>query len=184
VLSGAGPGITITSVRNTAVNLRDEMEKGRVDLALGLLPDLNYGFFQRRLFSQRYVCLLRNSHPLAHKPLTLAEFEAAEHISVIAEGTGHEAIEATFERLGITRHIRLRVPHFVAVGHILNSTDLIAVAPEAYARRAFEMTQLVSAPCPVELPEITINMLWHAQNHRDPGNQWLRQLVFEQFSGD
>lgn len=184
LLSTAGPGITITSVRNTSVNLRDEMESGQIDLALGLLPDLNFGFFQRRLFSQRYVCLFRKTHPLAGKPLTLAEFQAAEHVSVTAEGTGHTAIEGMFERMGIARNVRLRVPHFVAVGHILNSTDLIAVAPEAYARRAFEMANLASTSCPVELPEITINMLWHAQNHRDAGNQWLRQLVFEHFSHD
>lgn len=184
LLSKAGPGITITSVRNTSVNLRDEMESGRIDLALGLLPDLNFGFFQRRLFSQRYVCLFRKAHPLAGKPLTLAGFQTAEHVSVTAEGTGHTAIEGMFERMGIARNVRLRVPHFVAVGHILNSTDLIAVAPEAYARRAFETANLASAPCPVELPGITINMLWHAQNHRDAGNQWLRQLVFEHFSSD
>jgi hypothetical protein len=25
-------------------------------------------------------------------------------------------------------------------------------------------------------------VLWHARNHREPSNQWLRQLVFEEFS--
>jgi DNA-binding transcriptional LysR family regulator len=186
LLAQAGPGITISSVRHSSVDLREEMEKGRVDLALGVFPHLQFGFFQRRLFAQGYVCLLRRGHPLAGRPLSLAAFEAAQHISVTAEGTGHEAIEEALARTGIVRDIRLRVPHFVAVGHVLNSSDLIAVVPDAFARRAFESSDLVSAPCPKELvlPEININLLWHAQNHRDPGDQWLRQMIFERFSGD
>jgi len=37
------------TVGNTAANLRDDMEAGKVDLAIGLLPQLKAAFFQRRL---------------------------------------------------------------------------------------------------------------------------------------
>ena len=30
--------------------------------------------------------------------------------------------------------------------------------------------------------EIAINLFWHAKLHRDPGNQWLRGLLFDQFA--
>jgi DNA-binding transcriptional LysR family regulator len=46
------PGVTLSAVRNTTVNLRDELEAGKVDAAMGLLPQLKAGFFQRRLFMQ------------------------------------------------------------------------------------------------------------------------------------
>ena len=49
------PGLSLSTVRNTAINLRDELESGKVDVAVGLLPQLKAGFFQRRLFKQRYV---------------------------------------------------------------------------------------------------------------------------------
>jgi len=32
------------------------------------------------------------------------------------------------------------------------------------------------------LPEIGINLFWHAKFHKDPENQWLRGLVFDLFS--
>ena len=48
-LSREASGITLNTVRNTAVNLRDSMESGKVDLAIGLLPQLKSGFFQRKL---------------------------------------------------------------------------------------------------------------------------------------
>lgn len=58
------PGVTLNTVRNNAAHLRDDMEAGKVDLAIGLLPQLKAGFFQRRLFRQRYVCLFRQGHKL------------------------------------------------------------------------------------------------------------------------
>jgi DNA-binding transcriptional LysR family regulator len=176
------PGITISTVRNQSDTLRDEMERGEVDLAMGFLPDLKTGFFQRRLFRQRYVCLFRKNHPFSQSGLTMKAFLNAEHVSIVAEGTGHGMVDTAIQRAGVQRNVRLRVPHFVAVGHILQTTDLIAVVPEAYASRTLTPFDLVSAPCPVKIPDITVNVLWHARNHREPSNQWLRQLVFDEFS--
>ena len=58
------PGVSLSTVRNTAVNLQDEMEAGHVNLAIGLLPQLKAGYFQRRLFRQHYVCMFRRGHAL------------------------------------------------------------------------------------------------------------------------
>jgi DNA-binding transcriptional LysR family regulator len=96
---------------------------------------------------------------------------------VFGEENEHE--EALY---GTANHQVSEGSHFVAVGHILQTTDLIAVVPEAYAVRTLAPFGLQSAACPVKIPNITINVLWHARNHREPGNQWLRQLVFDEFS--
>ncbi|KDB08168.1 transcriptional regulator, LysR family [Burkholderia sp. lig30] len=178
----SAPGVTISTEWNTSVNLREEMETGKVDLAIGFVPDLKSGFFQRRLFKQRYVCLFRRGHPLAEEGISLKAFRAAQHVAVVAEGTGHGMVDEVIQRAGVTRNVRLRVPHFVAVGHILQNTDMIAVVPEAYANRTLEPFGLESSACPVKIPDIVINVLWHAKNHREPGNQWLRQMVFDAFS--
>lgn len=177
------PGVSVSTVRNTAVNLRDEMEAGKVDLAIGLLPQLKAGFFQRRLFRQRYVCLLRREHKLARRKMSLADFSAAEHLLVVSEGTGHGKVDAVLKRSGVERRVSLTVPHFVAVGHILQSTDLVATVPQRLAERMVEPFGLASMPHPAALPEVAINVFWHAKFHKAPANQWLRGLVFELFSG-
>ncbi|MFJ1252477.1 LysR family transcriptional regulator [Cupriavidus sp. CuC1] len=181
-LSTVAPGVTISTVRNHTVNLREEMESGRVDLAIGFMPDLKAGFFQRRLFRQRYVCLFRQGHPLAREGMSIKAFSSAEHVAIVAAGTGHSMVDEVIQRAGVPRQVRLHVPHFVAVGHILQTTDLIAVVPEAYAARTLKPFGLETAPCPVKIPDIVINVLWHARNNREPANQWLRQVVFEEFS--
>lgn len=176
-LAIAAPGVSIGTVRNQSIDLAREMEAGNVHLAIGLLPHLQAGFFQRRLLMQRYVCLYRKGHAFDGREITPADFGAADHIGIVAAGTGHGIVDEMFDRLGVMRKIRLRVPHFVSVGHILCSTDLIATVPEVLARRISEPFDLAFQAHPVALPEISIGLYWHSKFHRDAGNQWLRDMI-------
>lgn len=181
-LAERAPGVSISTVRNSGATLTDDMESGKLDLAIGLLPHLQAGFYQRRLFHQRYVCMFREQHPAVSLPLTLENFLALEHVVVVSGGTGHSEVDAMLERAGIQRRIRLTVPHFIAVGHILQRTDMIATVPERFAARCLAPFGLTAVPHPVSLPDIAIKLFWHARYHRDPASRWLRQLVFELFS--
>ena len=182
-IAQAAPGVSVSTVRNTAVNLKEEMELGHVDLAIGLLPQLKSGFFRRRLFTQRYVCLFRKGHRLDKRRLSLREFSAAEHVVVESQGTGHGKVDELLARRGVERKVRLTVPHFVAVGHILRHTDMVATVPERLAQALVEPFGLRYAAHPAPVPEIAIHVFWHAKVHKDPANQWLRNLVFETFAG-
>lgn len=181
-LRAAAPGVRLSTVRNTAARLKDDLAEGRVDLALGLLPELQAGFFQQRLFTQRYVCLLRRGHPLAGKRLGLKEFSAAEHVVVVAAGTGHHEVDEWLKARGVPRDVRLTVPHFVAIGHILEASELIATVPERLAQRMVEPFGLLSLKHPADLPSAAIHAFWHERYHRDPANQWLRALIVELFA--
>jgi DNA-binding transcriptional LysR family regulator len=180
-LAQEASGITLNTVRNTAVNLRDDMESGKVDLAIGLLPQLKAGFYQRRLFRQRYVCLLRRGHRLDKKKLTLTDFRSAEHLMVVSAGTGHGKVDELLTRAKIQRVVRLSVPHFVGVGHILQGSNLVATVPERLAQHLVEPFGLTYFPHPVPLPQFSINVFWHARMHRAPANQWLRGVVLDLF---
>ena len=183
-LRQVAPGATLTTVRTTASTLREDMEAGKVDLAIGPLPQLKAGFFQRCLFRQRYVCLFRQGHALDRAHLTLADFQAAEHLVIVSAGTGHGQVDALIRRAGVQRHMRLTVPHFVSVGHILQRTDLVATVTERLADRLAEPFGLRHLPHPVDLPEVAINVFWHAKVHRSPLHQWLRGLVFQLFGDE
>ena len=179
----AAPGVSISTLRNTAVNLKFAMESGQVDLALGHLPDLTTDFHRRKLFSQRYVCLFRKGHAMDCKAPSLDAFSLAEHAVVISAGTGHGRADELIEDAGIKRRIRLRVPHFVALADILESSDLIATVPEAFAIRSVKHFSLTYVPHPIDLPPIEIGLFWHARYHRDPANRWLRDELVSHFRG-
>ena len=177
-MASVSPGVTMSTVRNNTVNLKDEMEAGHIDLAIGLLPQLKTAFYQRKLFDQRYVCMFRRGHRLDKRNVSLTEFSAADHVVVISEGTGHGKVDELLKRSGVTRNVRLVVPHFVAVGHILRDSEMVATVPERLAASLTEPFELTYVKHPADLPAIAIKMFWHAKVHLDPANQWLRELVF------
>jgi DNA-binding transcriptional LysR family regulator len=181
-LAQAAPGVTLHVVAVTSASLKDDMATGRTDLALGLLPQLQAGFFQQSLFGQPYVCLMREGHPLASQgALTLPDFAAASHVRVIAAGTGHGRVDEALERQGLQRRIRLTVPHYVALGDVLGHSDLIATVPERFAQRVTRPFALTTRALPLTVDGSAIHQFWHARLHKDPGHQWLRTLVAQCF---
>ena len=49
------------------------------------------------------------------------------------------------------------------------------------ADRLIEPFGLAKVPHAAKLPEIAINLFWHAKYHREPANRWLRAVVVELF---
>lgn len=181
-LAQDAPGITLRTVRNDDARLRGEMESGAVDLALGLLPQLTGGFYQRRLFSQRYVCLFRQGHALSRRTPSIASYAKAQHLVVESAGTGHGLVDEIMRRKGIDRHIRLSVPNYIGVGHLLRSSELVATVPERLAQHLASTYGLQYRKHPVALPSVSISLSWHARVHRSPAHQWLRGVIVELFA--
>ncbi|ALK89915.1 LysR family transcriptional regulator [Limnohabitans sp. 63ED37-2] len=185
-LAGAAPAVTLNVVAVTSASLKDDMASGRTDLALGLLPQLQAGFFQQALFRQPYVCLMREAHSLAAAAsLSFSDFADASHVRVVAAGTGHGRIDAaiseTLEQQGLKRRIRLTVPNYVALGDVLGHSDLIATVPERFAQRVSGPFALTTRALPLAVDGSAIHQFWHARLHKDPGHQWLRELVAQCF---
>ncbi|PSJ37800.1 LysR family transcriptional regulator [Zobellella taiwanensis] len=181
-LARVSPGISITTVRNSDDSLKEEMEAGSVDLAIGLLPQLEAGFYQRRLFEQQYVCLMRKDHPLAGGPLDLEAFSQARHIVIEAQGTGHGRVEKLLAQSGVRRIVKLRLPHFMSAPYIVRETDLIATVTEKLALQTMDTLGLVVHRHPVALPSVQINLFWHRRYHQDTGSIWLRSQIFNLFA--
>ncbi len=183
-LAREAPGVTLRCVPVADASLREDMAAGRVDLALGSLPQLQAGFFQQALFRQRYVALMRADHPLASasSPLSTAQYRQAAHVRVVSAGTGHGRVDEALQSLGVVRQVKLTVPHYVALGQVLGSTDLLATVPQRLAERLAGPHGLVARPLTLRLPHSTIAQLWHGHLHRDPGHQWLRMAVARCFA--
>ena len=183
-LTRSAPAVTLQVVSVTHPALKDDMASGRIDLALGLLPQLQAGYYQQALFQQPYICLMRQGHPLAApKALTLAAFTSAEHVRVLAAGTGHGRVDVALEQQKLQRRFRLTVPHYVALGDVLSHSNLIATVPERFADRVLSPFGLVKRELPMALDKSPIHQFWHGRLHRDPGHQWLR-LTVQKLFGD
>jgi len=181
-LAKAAPAVTLQVVSVAQSTLKEDMSTGKIDLAMGLLPQLQAGFFQQSLFKQKYICLMRKKHPLALLPsMTASALFAAEHVRILATGTGHGRVDVALDKQKYKRKVRLTVPHYVALGDVLQHSNLIAMVPERFAQRIVKPFDLVMRDLPIKVEDSAIQQCWHGRLHRDPGHQWLRQLMRELF---
>jgi DNA-binding transcriptional LysR family regulator len=174
------PGVELGSVR-VGIELREQMETGRVDLAVGAFDDVPDAWYQRLLFRQRFVAMFRKGHPLATGPVDLARFAAARHLVVDSSESPYDRINQLLEKAGVLLDARFRVPHFTAVPYIVGGSDLVVTVPHKLAERAAAPFGLAWIAPPLELPTLQTNVFWHRRFNQDPGNQWLRALVADVF---
>ena len=176
------PHLQISSRRAGSIALKEEMESGRVDLAIGPFEDISEALYQRLLFRQPYVSMVRRGHPLTEGKLDLARFAAAEHLFVDSSESPYDRINQLLEKAGIGASTRFRVPHFTAVPYIVQASDLVVTVPQKLAERAGPPFGLAWITPPLTLPPLQTNMFWHRRYNQDPGNQWLRGLVAGTFA--
>jgi len=181
-LATVAPDISIEIVRCASESIQKEMELGNIDLAIGLLPELKAGFYQRRLFTQKYKLMLRKGHPLLSEKVSQASILNYKHISISSKDTGHSIIEKYLQNNHIDRVVASRLTHFIAVPYILGVSDFIATVPEKLDDTIGNHFDVITIDHPLKLPEIQINIFWHARLHEDSANTWLRRLIFDLFS--
>jgi DNA-binding transcriptional LysR family regulator len=179
-LATRAPRVMVKVLRIPEHGEQTAMAKGEVDLAIGFFPDLQSGFFQRRLYSDDFVCLMRADHPRAQAPVTLKHYAAMRHAVIATAGTGHEA---AIER-AVAKHrlsVALTIPHFMAVPVIVTQTDYVVTVPRRLALAISGFPGIKMFEPPMKIPKFEIKQHWHERYHHDPANRWIRSLIAEIF---
>jgi DNA-binding transcriptional LysR family regulator len=169
------PGIRIAAERIDE-RTAEALQSGQADLALGLVPWLDAGFYQQVLFPQDWVCLVNPRHPRVRKTLTRRLYEAEGHV-VIVGGTGAGLLADALKRAKVSRRVVLELPGFLGLGAIVASTDLVATLPRHIGQTLSTSAGLAVHACPVAVPPFTVKQHWHARAHQDSSNRWLRGAV-------
>ncbi|OYO29012.1 LysR family transcriptional regulator [Janthinobacterium sp. PC23-8] len=182
LLRQQAPQVQLSTVRAGAIDIKTEMEAGRVDLAIGAFDDVSGALYQRRLFEQAYVTMFRKGHALGNGQPTLTRFLACEHLLVASSDSPYDKVNALLEKAGVRAAASCQVPHFTAVPYIVGGTDLVVTVPEKLAQRAAAPFNLEYLRPPLALPTLQTNIFWHRRYTQDAGNQWLRTLLAETFA--
>lgn len=153
------------------------LETGEADLAMGLMPQLDAGFYQQLLFRQSFVCMVGADHPRITDQLSLAQFEAEDHVVVSSSGSAPLVLDREIARLGVNRRIALKIPNFLGAAFVVEHTDHILTIPKRLGdvlqgRGAFRIS-----PVPFALPDYEVKQHWHERYHHDPGSRWLRGVI-------
>jgi DNA-binding transcriptional LysR family regulator len=183
-LAKASPETPVRSVSMPPQQLAEAMQDGDVDLAVGYFPDLKGGdFFQKRLFTHHFLCLLRSDHPVRGEALTLEQFLNLQHAVVLSEGRSQEILEGHLKELGLVRRVAIYTPHFLSIPALIAHSDMVVTVPHAmgiaYGKPAFGLHVM---QLPFASPRIQLRQHWHTKFHKDARNVWLRGIVSELFN--
>jgi DNA-binding transcriptional LysR family regulator len=159
------------------------LQSGEGDLAIGLIPGLEAGFYQQSLFAQDWVCLANACHPRIGKTLTLKTYQAEAHLGIVS-GTGYKLMENALKAKGVERRVLLELPGFLGLAAILSSTDLIATLPRHIGTTLANTAGLRVLACPIAIPSFTVKQYWHTRFHHDATSQWLRRICVNLFQKD
>jgi len=158
------------------------LESGEVDLAVGHFNTLVAGFHQKRLFRERYVCVVRQGHPEFKDGMSLEAFQSSDHAVADSSGMAHELLERALERHRVKRQLRLVVPEFMVLPLIIENSDLLVIMPSRLAERFSQLIALEIHPLPVNVSSYDIQIYWHERYHHDPANRWLRSAIADLFA--
>jgi len=179
-LAREAPGIDLW-----VVQLPDDsahaMAAGDVDLVLGVWRHAEWpaGIFQKPLFDEDFRCVVRAGHAATAQRLTLPRYCELSHLVVAPRGTPGSYVDEALARLGRSRRIAVRVPHFLIAPHVIAGSELIATLPTRIVRHHLEPLGLAMLPTPLDIPRFTVSMAWHERAHHDPGQRWLRDRIAE-----
>ncbi len=181
-MRAVAPFASVSSLNLPPEEISAALETGEIDLAIGYFPDLKHrNFFQQRLFSHSFICMLNAAHPIKQNRVSMKQFLQMGHAVIRAEGRSQELFEQLLGKKKIQRRIVLSTPHFMTIPFIIASTDLIVTVPLAVGESFAKLTNIRLVEPPLEIPHFDLKQHWHRRFNKDGPNMWLRSIIVELF---
>ncbi|MEM1414028.1 MAG: LysR family transcriptional regulator [Myxococcota bacterium] len=178
-LEREAPGVDVV-VRRESRQAPELLEEGLIDLAI-TLPDFigDRGLRMQKLLADEFVCVLRPGHPALDAAFTLDAYCGLRHALASPQERTIGHVDRQLATLGRERRVAFIAPSFLAVGHLVVKSDLVATLPVRVATELAETLGLVVRPAPLAIPGFAIAQFWHERRHRDPAHAWLRRRLYE-----
>ena len=164
------PGVVLRVVPSGIPSL-DMLRHGHCNLLISPRPPDGADIVQKRLYTDQYSVFFDDTQRTA--PATRAEYEAAEHITVVYEPNRPLDVDRVLAQQGVSRRFVVMVPGFGGLPSFLRGSQLLATAPGML--RTGTLRGLGHAAVPVPCPELPMYMVWHARHQQDPAHLWLRR---------
>lgn len=180
-LDAQAPGVSVVVVPWAAGTL-DDMEHGRVDLALYIDLPLPAGFRHLDLFEEHHACLVRRGHPvLRHRdrqgridPARLAALPRV--ISLYPDQTELAADDPLAEFGAAHTSGEIKTPYLLAGPLLVSRSDRQLCTTQRMAELMASMVDLEIVPLP-EGERFVYRAIWHERAEHEPGHAWLVQRL-------
>jgi DNA-binding transcriptional LysR family regulator len=198
MIGGVAPGIDIVVRPSTRIDLAEQIDVGRIDLAIGIFSDVPQRYGDASLGWQTEGIVMRRGHPIGRRRARLADFAAYPLLTVSLGGQeegavsgfiverglarqsemfDRHALEDALAREGIAPRYRVTVAHALAIPMLLRETDMLCIVPSPLADEFARSTAVARSDLPYDVPAAAVRAVWHRRHDDDAGHRWLRGLV-------
>lgn len=175
------PSVSFTIVPATE-HLADAFQRGTIDLALGGFPQVPGQFRTETLFEEEMVWIAAPYNPIIERPFDPGEVLRQPRVTIAIRRPFDPADAISdYDHLAKTLSGRERtlVPGEGAIVYdsqtavaVVACSDMVALVPRRMAERERGRVAILGADG--RDSRAPIAMLWHTQQHDDPGLLWLR----------
>jgi DNA-binding transcriptional LysR family regulator len=184
-LRSESPQASLSNISVDAAQVASALEARDIDMAIGILKPQHRGIRSKLLFKERYMAISSQDwSPTPRgrgKTLNLAQLAQAHFVVVSPTATFHGSVEKMLAEMKLQDRILVRPRHFGAIAVLAQSTDLLCIVPEMYARNLSQRLQLKMWTIE-EAPAYEVNLVWHASTDQDADQQWMRGVVERLFA--
>jgi len=197
-LENAAPGVDLVIRPSTRLDLAEQIDLGRIDLAIGIFAQVPARLNSRTLMSQGEAILMRRAHPAARRKLTLRDMAKYPLVTVSVGGQEEGAVGGFIVERGLARQsemfdrqaleealqgeenrprARVTVPHSLAIPELLRDTDMLSIVPASLALALAKSSDLLRRQPPYQAGSSVIRAVWHSRDEHEAGHAWLRERV-------
>jgi DNA-binding transcriptional LysR family regulator len=150
----------------------DDLEMGRLDIAIAPLDEVPASFIAEPLYAENFVIVTRAGHPYSREP-TLDRYCEAQHLIVSLTGDAFGLFEEALTAQGRSRRIVVTVPNFLQAMLLAGQTELLAAVPRRLATAHAARFGLAMAELPLPRTRDTICAIATRAAMMDQGVSWL-----------
>lgn len=129
------------------------------------------------LFQERFVCLVREDHPIADRRLSLSRYLEYPHIVISVMKRAQLVIDKALGEKGLERRVLVRTPYFASAVLLLKESDAILTIGQRLASKLDTFGIYKELAPPVEIGSYTYLQIWHPRTDQDPMLSWLRAKI-------
>ena len=184
LLKSTAPDIAIDCYQVHRRDMSIELASGNLDLAIDvpLTPDPQIK--QMSLFSNPYVCVIREDNPLVGDDLDLDTYLNLKHIHISSRRGGLGHVDLALGKMGKKREIILRTQNHLMTHQMALTTDFAITLPLIFAGALSRTAKVRYLDLPFEVPHLETHLYWHESTDKDQANIWMREQIASSYNNN
>jgi DNA-binding transcriptional LysR family regulator len=196
ILRLEAPAIDLIIKPVTRIDLAEQIDLGRIDVAIGVFSDPPSRFRTSLLFEYDDVLIVGGKRKLAGSTTrpwracrwslspfggeqegAIGGFISERGLARRSEMYDRAALERALSESDRPPRIAVSLPHFLALPALLADSELAAIVPRPLAR-AFERAHAVTIyELPYATTPVEVRLLWHERIEGEPAHDWLHDVL-------